>query len=122
GVVGLGAALTGAPSALAWHTAGTTLLAIPSATVAAAVGPVAAGAGITFGTVGEAEQLFSEAPGLAHLSTEDRMGLARVAVPIALAPGAPVTLDGGDTAVILASGIVETPDGQQLGRGTMMGP
>src|SRR5690606_17906057 len=69
-----------------------------------------------------AEQLFAEAPGLSSLSTEDRMGLARVAVPISLAPGAPVTLDSGDTALVVASGIVATPDGQDLGRGTMIGP
>ena len=40
GVVGLASALTGAPAALAWHTAGTTLLAVPSSAVAAAVGPL----------------------------------------------------------------------------------
>jgi len=120
GVVGLAAALTGAPADLAWHTAGTTLLAIPTATVAATIGPVAAGAGVTFGTVEEAEQLFRQTPGLAGLSTEDRLGLAQVAVPIALAPNA--MLNGGDTAVVVASGMVETPDGQQLGRGTMVGP
>src|SRR2546429_7120628 len=33
GVVGLGAALTRAPSVLSWHTAGTTLLAVPASTV-----------------------------------------------------------------------------------------
>ncbi|HEY7223225.1 MAG TPA: cyclic nucleotide-binding protein [Micromonosporaceae bacterium] len=122
GVVGLAPALTGAPSALAWHTAGTTLLAIPSTTVAATVGPVAQSAGLGFGTAGEAEQLFAEAPGLAWLSTEDRLGLATVAVPVSLAPGAPVTLASGDSAVVVAAGIVDTPDGQQLGRGTLIGP
>src|SRR5262249_37473109 len=122
GVVGLAPAVTGAPSALAWHTAGTTLLAIPAATVAATVGPVVASAGIGFGTTSEADQLFAEAPGLAALSAEDRLGLAAVAVPLSLAPGAPVTLAGGDTAVIVASGTVVTPGGEEFGRGTMIGP
>ena len=63
GVVGLGPAVTGAPSPLHWHTAGTTLLSIPSSTVAAAVGPVAETVAMRFGTSGEAEQLLAEAPG-----------------------------------------------------------
>jgi cAMP-binding proteins - catabolite gene activator and regulatory subunit of cAMP-dependent protein kinases len=122
GVVGLAAALAGTPPALAWHTAGTTLLAIPSATIAATVGPLAAGAGVAYGTPGEVEQLFAETPALADLSTEDKMGLAQAAVPVALAPGAPLMLERGDAAVVVASGTVVTPDGQQLGRGTMVGP
>ncbi len=45
-----------------------------------------------------------------------------MAVPISLAPGAPVTLTGGDTALVVASGLIVTPDGQELARGTMIGP
>jgi hypothetical protein len=45
-----------------------------------------------------------------------------VAVPIALAPGAPVTLTGAETSLVLASGVVVTTDGQELARGTMIGP
>jgi len=122
GIVGLGPAVSGAPSPLSWYTAGTTLLAIPSSTIAATVGPIAAGAGLGFGTAHEAEQLFAEAPALAGLSTEDRMGLAQVAVPVSLAPGAPVTLTGAQDVVVLAAGTVVTPSGQELGRGTLIGP
>ena len=45
-----------------------------------------------------------------------------MAVPIALAPGAPVTLTGPDEALVVASGVIVTPDGQELARGTLIGP
>src|SRR5262249_8630231 len=122
GVVGLGPAVAGTPSPLAWYTAGTTLLALPAAAVASAVGPLAASGNTAFGTVAEAEQLFTEAPGLSGLSSEDRLGLATAAVPIAVAPGAAVHLPGPDTALILAAGLIVTPTGQELARGTMIGP
>ena len=110
----------GAPSPLSWYTAGTRLLAIPSTAVAAAVGPAAAGHRPA--PAAEAERLFAESPALAGLSYEDRLGLAPVARPIALAPGAPVVLDGADEAIVVAAGVIATPDGQQLGRGTLIGP
>jgi putative peptide zinc metalloprotease protein len=122
GLVGLGAALSGTTSPLSWYTAGTTLLAMPASAVSAAVGPIGGGTGGSFGTADEAEAVLAESPGLAALSYEDRLGLAVVAVPIAFAPGATVSLSGPDDALVLASGTVETPDGQQLGRGTMIGP
>jgi putative peptide zinc metalloprotease protein len=77
---------------------------------------------VSQGTASEAERLFAEAPALAGLSYEDRLGLARVAGPISLTPGAPVGLDGGDMALLIAAGVIVTPDGQELGRGTMIGP
>jgi putative peptide zinc metalloprotease protein len=126
GVVGLAPALAGAPSPLSWYTAGTTLLAVPSTDVAATLGPVAGGlattAGKGLGTVAEAETLFAESPALSGLSQEDRLGLASVAQPVLLAPGERVTLAGADDAVVLASGVIATPDGQSLGRGTVIGP
>ncbi|HEX6869584.1 MAG TPA: M50 family metallopeptidase, partial [Micromonosporaceae bacterium] len=121
GVVGLGAAVTGAPAPLAWYAAGTTLLALPSAALASVVGPAGV-RGDEFGQAAEAEALFADAPALAGLSYEDRLGLAAVAVPVSLAPGAAVALRGADDAIVLASGVVATPDGQELGRGTLIGP
>jgi len=118
GLVGLGAAISGTVAPLNWYTAGTTLLAIPASAVSGAIRPV----GGNFGTAAEADAVFAESPALAGLSHEDRLGLASVAVPIALAPGAGVTLPGPNDALVLASGTVETPDGQQLGRGTLIGP
>src|SRR5207247_856882 len=73
GVVGLANALTGAAAALAWHTAGTTLLAVPSSAVAAAVGPVS---GPPPAERAELEHLLASTPALAALSEEDRLGLA----------------------------------------------
>jgi len=122
GVVGIGAAVAGSPSPLGWYAAGTKLLAVPSTAVAAAVGPLGGGMGGPFGTAAEAEALFAESPALSGLSYEDKMGLASVAVPVSVAPGASVLLNGPDDAVVLASGVIATPDGQELGRGTLIGP
>ena len=122
GVVGLAPALTGAASALAWYTAGTALLAVPSSAVAAALGPEAGGLVNTFGSTAEAEAALAASPGIVGLSTEDTLGLATVAIPVSLAPGANVTLDGPDDVLVLASGVIATASGQELGRGTMIGP
>jgi putative peptide zinc metalloprotease protein len=75
-----------------------------------------------FGTAQEADQLLAEAPAFAGLSTEDRMGLAAAARPVSVAPGGTIQLRGPDEAIVIASGVVSTPDGQQLGRGTLIGP
>jgi putative peptide zinc metalloprotease protein len=122
GLVGLAPALTGAPAALSWFTAGTNLLAVPSATVASALGPAAASLTNPRGSMVEAEAALRTSPGLKGLSAEDTLGLATVALPISLAPGASISLNGPDDVLVLASGVIATPDGQQLGRGTMVGP
>jgi len=124
GVVGLGAAVAGSPSPLAWYAAGTRLLAVPSVAVASAVGPLSARirSGDAGATAAEAEALFAVAPALSGLSYEDRLGLAAAAVPLTLPPGATVALSGPNDAILLASGVIATPDGVQLGRGTLIGP
>ena len=119
GVVGLANALTGAPASLSWHTAGTTLLAVPAALVASAVGPLP---GPAYGERAEVEELLAGSPALTALSDEDRLGVAARSQMVALAPGAPVTLSGPDDAVLLASGTVSLPNGTQLRRGTLIGP
>ena len=119
GLVGLASALSGKPAALSWHTAGTTLLTIPSAAVVTAVGPLP---GPPPADWSEAEALFAETPALYGLCPEDRMGLIAGARPAALAPGAPVMLAGEKDAVIVESGVVALPDGTELRRGTMIGP
>jgi putative peptide zinc metalloprotease protein len=121
GVVGLGAALTGSPAPLAWYAAGTRLLAVPSAAVAALAGPAGVGGG-EYGTDAEVRALALDSPALAGLPHDDRVRLAAAAVPVSLAPGAPITLNGPDDAVVLASGVSVTPDGTELGRGTLIGP
>ncbi|MEV4538002.1 cyclic nucleotide-binding protein [Asanoa sp. NPDC049518] len=119
GVVGLASALSGAPAALAWHTAGTTLLSIPPSAVSRAIGPVP---GPPPAEWDQADRLFAEAPALQSLSAEDRMGLVSAARPILLAPGEPVSLQGATDAVVVESGTVVLPDGTDLRRGTLIGP
>ncbi|MBX6354806.1 MAG: cyclic nucleotide-binding protein, partial [Micromonosporaceae bacterium] len=119
GVVGLANALTGAPSALAWHTAGTTLLSLPASTVAASVGPLP---GPLPADRAELEELFDYTPALQGLSTDDRLGLLTRARPVHLPPGSQVSLSDVHDAVVIAAGIVELPDGTPLRRGTLIGP
>ncbi|HEV7708092.1 MAG TPA: cyclic nucleotide-binding protein [Asanoa sp.] len=119
GVVGLASALNGAPAALGWHTAGTTLLSLPPSAVSRAIGPIP---GPPPGEWDEADRLFGEAPALQALSAEDRMGLVSAARPAQLAPGDPVTLSGATDAVVIESGTVTLPDGTELRRGTLIGP
>jgi putative peptide zinc metalloprotease protein len=119
GVVGLAAALSGAPAALAWHTAGTKLLAVPAAAVADAVGPLS---GPPPAERAELDTLLAEAPALAALAPDDRLALATRAHATPLPPGAPVILaDPGDAAVV-ASGVITMPDGVELRRGALIGP
>jgi putative peptide zinc metalloprotease protein len=118
GIVGLGSALTGTPPVLAWHAIGTTLLALPAYAVADGVRP---GSRPTQ-SQGEIEALLAQAPALAVLSTEDRLGLARAARPVWLSPGAAVTLFGTDTAQLIVSGSVVLHSGDEVGRGALLGP
>jgi putative peptide zinc metalloprotease protein len=119
GVVGLAGAVTGAPSALAWHTAGTTLLAIPSSSLAGVLDP-AAGPGTA--DRHELEYLFEHSPALSHLSAEDRLGLMLAAQPLVLSPGATLTLTGADDAVLVASGVLVWSDGTEIRAGALVGP
>lgn len=119
GVVGLANALTGAPAALTWLTAGTRLLAVPAPAVASAVGPLP---GPPPADRAEAEELFAETPALEALPSEDRLGLVGHARPELLAPGAPVELTGDRDAVVVAAGEITLADGTGLRRGTMIGP
>ena len=66
----------------------------PVARGAAAIRPHTKSLAIALASVTEAEALFAEAPALAGLSFEDRLGLAGAAKPITLAPGEPVVLSG----------------------------
>jgi putative peptide zinc metalloprotease protein len=119
GVVGLAAALTGAPSALAWHTAGTRLLALPPSTVASAVGPIP---GPPPAQRAELDRLCDTTVALSALSTEDRLGLVAAARAVTLAPGEPLMLYGGQDAAVIASGVLVRPDGVELRAGALIGP
>ncbi len=118
GVVGLGNALTGAASALAWFTAGTRLLAVPPHAAAAAVGPLLAAPG---GDHAELSELLDRSPALAGLSTEDSLGLTRRAHPVTVAPGRELDLPPG-TAAVIAAGTLTLPDGTRRGLGDLVGP
>ena len=119
GVIGLGAALTGRSAKLDWHTAGTTLLSLPAATVSAVVGPLP---GPPPRDHDEAEALFAETPALAALAADERLALIGAAHPVDLEPGAPVTLPGPTHAVVVESGVIAMADGLELRRGTLVGP
>ncbi|WP_432986107.1 cyclic nucleotide-binding protein [Dactylosporangium sp. CA-233914] len=119
GVVGLANALTGAPAALAWTTAGTTLLSIPASTVAAAIGPLPGPPPVEWA---ELERLVGETPALAGLGAEDRLGLLTRARPMHLGPGQPVVLRTGNDALVVESGSLQLPEGPELHRGSMIGP
>jgi putative peptide zinc metalloprotease protein len=119
GVIGLAGALTGEPTPLAWHTVGTTLLAVPAPAVAAAVGPLP---GPSPAERTEIEALFAETPAVEALPAEDRMALAVVAAPQDLGPGEPVHLRLRNSSVIVGSGVIVLPEGTALRRGTMIGP
>ncbi|MEV4347648.1 cyclic nucleotide-binding protein [Actinoplanes sp. NPDC049596] len=118
-VVGLVNALTGRSTQLDWHTAGTTLLSIPTATVATVVGPLP---GPPPQDRGEAEALFADTPALAGLAVDQRLALIASAHPVDLDPGAPVILPGPTHAVVVDSGVIALPDGVELRRGTLVGP
>ncbi|GGL01331.1 cyclic nucleotide-binding protein [Mangrovihabitans endophyticus] len=119
GVVGLANALTGRATALNWHTAGTTLLSVPTATVASVVGPLP---GPPPHDRAEAESLFADTPALAGLAVDERLALIASAHPVDLQPGAPVILAGPTHAVVIESGAIAMPDGVELRRGTLIGP
>jgi putative peptide zinc metalloprotease protein len=119
GVVGLANALTGRATSLDWHTAGTTLLSVPTATVATVVGPLP---GPPPADRAEAEALFADTPALAGLAGDARLALIASAHPVDLEPGAPVILPGPTHAVVVESGVIAMPDGVELRRGTLVGP
>ncbi len=119
GVVGLVNALTGRSTQLDWHTAGTVLLAVPSATVATVVGPLP---GPPPQDRAEAEALFADTPALAGLAVDQRLALIASAHPVDLDPGAPVILPGPTHAIVVESGVIAMPDGIELRRGTLVGP
>ncbi|NMO50612.1 cyclic nucleotide-binding protein [Actinoplanes sp. TBRC 11911] len=119
GVVGLADALTGRAAQLDWHTSGTSLLAIPAATVATVVGPLP---GPPFPDRAEAEMLFADTPALADLSVDQRLALVASAHPADLEAGAPVVLHGPTHAVVVESGVIALDGGVELRRGTLVGP
>jgi putative peptide zinc metalloprotease protein len=119
GVVGLVNALTGRSTQLDWFTAGTTLLYIPSATVATVVGPLP---GPPPQDRAEAEALFADTPALSGLAVDQRLALIASAHPVDLEPGAPVILPGPTHAVVVESGVIAMADGTELRRGTLVGP
>jgi putative peptide zinc metalloprotease protein len=119
GVVGLVNALTGRSTQLDWYTSGTSLLYIPSATVATVVGPLP---GPPPQDRAEAESLFADTPALSGLAVDQRLALIASAHPVDLEAGAPVILPGPTHAVVVESGVIAMADGTELRRGTLVGP
>ena len=119
GVVGLVNALAGRATQLDWHASGTTLLAIPAATVATVVGPLP---GPPPNDRSEAEALFADTPALTGLAVDQRLALIASAHPVDLEAGAPVILPGPTHAVVVESGVIAMADDVELRRGTLIGP
>jgi putative peptide zinc metalloprotease protein len=70
----------------------------------------------------EAEALFADTPALAGQAHDERLALIVGAHPVDLEPGVPVILPGPTHAVVVESGVIATPDGVELRRGTLVGP
>jgi putative peptide zinc metalloprotease protein len=119
GVVGLANALTGRSTQLNWHSVGSTLLAVPAATVATVVGPLAAPPPRNHA---EVEALFADTPALAELDHDARLALIAAGHTADLGPGESVTFPGPTYAVVVESGVIATPDGAEFRRGTLVGP
>ncbi len=117
GVVGLGAAVAGNPAPLSFHTVGTTLLAVPAAAVATAYAGEVAPPDPT-----EIESAFSQTPGLAELTDEERHELALRARLTSIPPDEHVPLPGPDEALVVVAGMVVWPDGTELGHGSVILP
>src|SRR5262249_62310382 len=113
------AARRGAPAALAWHPAGTTLLAVPASAVASAVGPLS---GPPPAERAELDALLAESPAFDALTVDDRLGLVSRAHPSALPPGAPVVLPSAGDVLIVTSGVIRLYNGAEVGRGVVIGP
>lgn len=124
GVVGLSAVLAGIPAALSWHTAGTSLLALPAGAVASVLGGPSGDTGTTAPDAAsdraEAEALFAETPGLAGLGDDERTALATRARSISVPPGAPVRPPAPSEALVVAGGVVDRADGTELRRGSVI--
>jgi putative peptide zinc metalloprotease protein len=119
GVIGLANAFTGSPASLAWHAIGATMLTIPAPTLVAAIGELPAPPPAD---LAELEDLLDEAPQLAALSAEAYLGATSRAEAIHLRPGAPVVLDGPADTAVVAAGVLTRYDGEEVRRGTMLGP
>jgi putative peptide zinc metalloprotease protein len=119
GIVGLASALTAAPAALSWHTAGTTLLAVPASAVVRAVGPLP---GPPPSDQEEIAQLLEEVPAFATLSESERLGLSVHARPLHVPAGTPVELARSTDALLVAAGAMRTGAGYELRRGAVVGP
>src|SRR5690606_36075911 len=116
GVIGLATALTGATATLNWHTAGTTLLAVPGSLVATSLAanasPVADPA--------EARELLAQTPGMSGLDEDELAALATQARPFTAEPGTPIEVPAADQVFIVASGVVQAADGAELSRGSVL--
>jgi putative peptide zinc metalloprotease protein len=119
GMVGLAAALTAGPATLSWHTAGTTLLAVPSSAVVRAVGPLP---GPPPADQEEIDQLLDQVPAFATLSESERLGLSVYARPMHVPAGTPIELARPSDALVVASGVLRNGSGYELRRGSVVGP
>src|SRR5690606_1246017 len=70
----------------------------------------------------EVEAAFSQTPGLASLSEEERHELALRARLVSVPPDEVVPLPGPDEALVVVAGLVIWPDGTELGQGSVILP
>ena len=117
-LAGAAAALSARPSALSWHAAGTTLLAVPTRDFRAVVGPLVTPVAVD---PDEAQELLAESAALAGLPDEERAGLSAQMRPLALSPGEQLELAGPQEAVLVAAGTLAS-EGGEVRRGQLIGP
>jgi hypothetical protein len=78
------------------------------------------GAGVA--SVAETAATLARISAFAGLSFEDRLGLAGAATVHSLPPGAPITIDGIDSAKAVVSGWAVMRSGETAGPGALIGP
>ncbi|GIJ47008.1 hypothetical protein Val02_38940 [Virgisporangium aliadipatigenens] len=119
GLIGLANALTGNPASLEWYTIGATLLAVPSGVVVNAVGELPSPPPAD---LAELEDLLDETPQFSTVSAEAYLGITARAQVVPLPPGAPLVLDGPADAALVAAGALQRYDGEEVRRGSVIGP
>jgi putative peptide zinc metalloprotease protein len=119
GLIGLANTLTGNPASLEWYTVGATLLAVPAPVVVTAVGELPSPAPAD---LAELEDLLDETPQFSTVSAEAYLGITARAEVVPLPPGAPLVLDGPADAALVAAGALQRYDGEEVRRGSVIGP
>lgn len=116
-VVAVGAAVSARPSALTWTAAGTRLLVVPGAVMAAASG----GWSLAAEDQSEREAVL-DLPLFEAMSDDERHEASAQMRPLDLTPGQTISGSNPGRAAVVADGVLLTSDGRELRRGDLFGP